>query len=194
MTAAAVNGIFERLSSTLADELGVSGYEVVSSPSDADGQELHEGQTGGYLVANVPFNKAGDRVLMEMGVFELFGRALLRFDTTIFANITDDGVDSLTEVLEELNLLCPFGHFGIFDGDLYHRYSVILPEFSASECDKICESVLLVIDTIRKLLAINLSSLEDALEDDDEYLRLMRAEDAGKGTVKGRKKKTETKK
>ena len=170
MTEASVNRMFEKVNTRLADSLGAEGYELVNTPGEE--QETHEGQTGGYLVANVPFNKAGDRVLMEMAVFDLFGTKVLRYDTTIFANITDAGVDSLTGVLEELNILCPFGHFCIYDGELYHRYSVILPEFTASKSDKISESVLLDIDTIRKILAINFSSLEEALEDDDEYLRL----------------------
>lgn len=170
MTAAAVNSMFEKVNKGLDESLGEQGYELVNGPSEE--QDTHEGQTGGYLVANVPFNKAGDRVLMELAVFELFDVKVLRYDTTIFANITNDGVDSLDRVLEELNLLCPFGHFSIYDGDLYHRYSVILPEFTASKSDKISEAVLLDIDTIRKILAINFSSLEEALEDDDQYLRL----------------------
>ena len=177
MTAAAINSMFEKVNKGLAESLEDKGYELVNAPGEE--QELHEGQTGGYLVANVPFNKDGDRVLMEMAVFDLFGAKILRYDTTIFANITDAGVDSLTEVLEELNILCPFGHFCIYDGELYHRYSVILPEFTASKSDKISQSVLSDIDTIRKILAINFSSLEEALEDDDEYLRLMKKKKSG---------------
>ena len=170
MTAAAINSMFEKVNMGLSSSLEDKGYELVNLPSEE--QDTHEGQLGGYLVANVPVNKAGDRVLMEMAVFELFDAKVLRYDTTIFTNITDAGVDSLTEVLEELNILCPFGHFCIYDGELYHRYSVILPEFTPSKSDKISESVLLDIETIRKIMAINFSSLEEALEDDDEYLRL----------------------
>lgn len=170
MTAAAINSMFEKVNKGLSESLGDKGYETVNTPGEE--QDTHEEQTGGYLVANVPFNKAGDRVLMEMAVFDLFDAKVLRYDTTIFANITNDGVDSLAEVLEELNILCPFGHFCIYDGELYHRYSVILPEFTASKSDKISEAVLSDIDTIRKILAVNFSSLEEALEDDDEYLRL----------------------
>ena len=189
MTDAAVNGLFKKVSAALTDSLGNSGYEVLGMPGEGDTQEIHEGQTGGFLTAYIPFNKDGDRALLEMAVFELFGLKVLRYDTTIFANITDEGVDSLTEVLEELNMLCPLGHFCIYDGELYHRYSVIIPEFTASKSDKICESVLLDIDTIRKILAIYFSSVEEALEDDDEYLRPMRAEDTEQGKTKRKKKK-----
>ena len=133
-------------------------------------------QIGDYLLMRLPFDKEGNRVMMEVGVFKyLDGVPVIKFDTTIFIRLGEVGIDSLMGLIPTLNDLCVYGHFSVMDDELYHRYSLIVPKNIPLSQDVLSQSILSVIDMVRKVMAVNFGVLEEAVENDEQYMKLEKA-------------------
>ena len=165
MTEAGFKSVFDEVEKKL--KLKYAGCETHREPKDSNEQ------LGDYLMMRLPFDDEGHRVMMEMGVFKFLDSVpVLRFDSTIFIRLSDVGIEALEETVPVVNDICIYGHFSVMDDELYHRYSLIVPEDIPLSQDVLSASVLSVIDMIRKVLSINYDVLEEAVENDDQYMQL----------------------
>ncbi|QHI72604.1 hypothetical protein [Aminipila terrae] len=101
---------------------------------------------------------------------------IVQFYSTIAVNLKDSVMEELFKATEKLNILCPFGNFGIYreENQFYHKFSVLLEKDLEEKefVNKIIKNLEAVFDAISDkvpLLAVFITGDMDyktALEED----------------------------
>ena len=116
----AVKAFFESLEALL--------HEAELETTHMEG--IGETQLGDTLRILLPVNEDGDPVIMEIMLLRYSDdRNLLYFYATIAVDVTDEGRAQLLEAIQEWNMHCSMGAYGLYEEggerQLYHKYSIL---------------------------------------------------------------------
>ena len=103
-------------------------------------------QIGNTLRILLPAAEGKGALLMDVMVTEFEEeKDLVHFYTTILPNI-GPGYEAIKEVIQDWNLLCPLGAFGVYRQEMafYHKYALAIDRASAPEA--LCAQALYLIE------------------------------------------------
>ena len=105
-------------------------------------------QIGDTLRILLPAAEGKGALLMDVMVTEFEEKKdLLHFYTTILPNI-GPGYEALKEVIQDWNLLCPLGTFGVYRQEMsfYHKYALAIDR--VADPDALCAQALYLIELL----------------------------------------------
>ncbi len=133
--------------SALEARLTAAGAEFFPEPG-AGAPQLGDG-----LGFSLPVGEDFHPALVELMVAQLSPQdSLLQFYTTLFTDLEPANQQRLPEALNQINLFCPLGHFGLYQekGQLYHKYTLFLEEGAPAEA--LASQAFSLLEWIQRLL------------------------------------------